>query len=433
MEQKRVAFHTLGCKLNYSESSDLSRKFVENGYKLVDFHETADVYVINTCTVTALAEKKCRNAIRQASGRNPEAKVAVIGCFSQLKADELQHMEGIDIILGNQEKHQLLEMLGHAPGNQDESCAYCHVDDISKTHNFVPSFSSGDRTRSFLKIQDGCDYFCSYCAIPFARGRSRSNTIAETVETAKSVAASGVKEVVLTGVNIGDFGKNNGESFFGLIQELEKLEGIERYRISSIEPDLLSNEIIEFVAKSKKFLPHFHIPLQAAEDSLLKAMRRKYDTALFASRVAKIKEVMPHACIAADLIVGFPGETEGVFAKCIDFLESIPISYLHVFTYSERPGTLALKLNEKVPVNIRRDRSKILHELSEKKKLSFYKENNGLTTNVLWESDEEKGMMSGFTENYVRVKRPFDSARINQIEIVELTNPDQSGEYYIVG
>lgn len=433
MEQKRVAFHTLGCKLNFSESSDLSRKFVENGYQLVDFHETADVYVINTCTVTALAEKKCRNAIRQASGRNPEAKVAVIGCFSQLKADELQHMEGIDIILGNQEKHQLLEMLGHAPENQDEHCAYCHVNDISKTHNFVPSFSSGDRTRSFLKIQDGCDYFCSYCAIPFARGRSRSNTIAETVETAKSVAASGVKEVVLTGVNIGDFGKNNGESFLGLIQELEKLEGIERYRISSIEPDLLSNEIIEFVAKSKKFLPHFHIPLQAAEDSLLKSMRRKYDTALFASRVAKIKEVMPYACIAADLIVGFPGETEGVFTKCIDFLESIPISYLHVFTYSERPGTLALKLNEKVPVNIRRDRSKILHELSEKKKFSFYKENKGLTTNVLWESDEEKGMMSGFTENYVRVKRPFDSARINQIETVELTNPDQNGEYYIVG
>ncbi|MDL2315218.1 tRNA (N(6)-L-threonylcarbamoyladenosine(37)-C(2))-methylthiotransferase MtaB [Bacteroidales bacterium OttesenSCG-928-C19] len=423
---RTVAFQTLGCKLNFSESSDLGRKFQENGFQVVDFSEKADVYVINTCTVTSIAEKKCRNAIRQAIHLNPDAIVAAIGCFAEINPQEIEKIKGIHYILGNAEKHKLVDyILAETEGS---SCA-SKMTSVGNISDFVPSYSTGDRTRSFLKIQDGCDYFCTYCAIPFARGRSRSLTIKETVEKAKEVAEKDIKEVILTGINIGDFGKQHNESFFGLIQELDKVEGIERYRISSIEPDLLSGDIIEFVAKSKKFLPHFHIPLQSGSEQVLKAMKRRYSKELFAERVYKIKSVMPDACIAADVIVGFNHETDEAFQEAYDFLDSLPISYLHIFTYSERPNTYALQLDGKVPVSVRRERSKILHELSEKKKLQFYQENQGTSHSVLWEGSNNNGFMTGFTENYIKVKRPFDAELENQIHRITLKTLDADQVY----
>lgn len=419
---KKVAFHTLGCKLNFAESSDLARTFTQNDYEQVSFKEFADVYVVNTCTVTQVAEKKSRNAIRQANKINPNAIIAVIGCFAQLNPKEIAEIEGVDIILGNADKHKLFEYI-ESKEKFDEH--FKEVVPIDNVKEFVPSYSFEDRTRSFLKIQDGCDYFCSYCAIPFARGRSRSDTIENTIKKAYELEKEGKKEVVLTGVNIGDFGKHQGEDFFGLIKELDKVEHIERYRISSIEPNLITNEIIDFVSKSRSFLPHFHIPLQGGTNFLLERMKRKYNRELFEDRVRYIKKVMPHAFIAADIILGFPGESEEEFNQTIDFIESLPLSALHVFTYSERPNSLALKLDGKVPMNIRKKRSLIIQDISNKKKKEFYENNVGYKAKVLWESDNEKGMMYGFSDNYIRVGRKFDEKYINTItqETLEHLNP----------
>ncbi len=429
MKQK-VAFQTFGCKLNFAETSQISRQFIENGFEIADFKGNADVYVINTCTVTSIAEKKCKTAIRSAIKRNPDAKVAVIGCFSQLKASEIQGIEGVDIILGNNEKYRLLEMLTNHKNNTEESCAYCDVKQMEKSDAFIPSYSSGDRTRSFLKIQDGCDYFCTYCAIPFARGRSRSDTVENIVKSAQTIAGEGLKEIILTGVNIGDFGKQNNENFFQLIQALDKVEGIERYRISSIEPDLLTDAIIEFVSKSNKFLPHFHIPLQSGSNKILKMMKRHYQRELFADSIHKIKSLMPDACIAADVITGFPGETDEDFQDTFDFIEALPISYLHVFTYSERPDTIAAHLEGKVPVNIRRERSKALQILSDQKKHDFYMQNIGLTKKVLFESDIHHGFIYGFTDNYIRVKTKSNKNLINKVCEINLKTLDTEGVFY---
>lgn len=419
---KKVAFQTLGCKLNFAESSDLSRRFIENGYKQVSFREKADVYVINTCTVTQIAEKKSRANIRQAIRLNPEAIVAVIGCFAQLSPETISEIEGVDIILGNANKHLLFEYIENRKEFEKRWMKVVEIDDIKE---FQPSYSFDDRTRSFLKIQDGCDYFCSYCAIPFARGRSRSDTIENTVLKARELEKEGKKEVVLTGVNIGDFGKHQGEDFFGLIQELDRVEGIERYRISSIEPNLITNEIIDFVAGSRSFLPHFHIPLQGGTNKLLKLMKRRYDRELFADRVEYIRSVMPHAFIAADVVVGFPGETEKEFEEVKRFISSLPISALHVFTYSERPNSQALSLDEKVDMNTRKKRSLELQNISDIKKLEFYKSHIGYKAEVLWESDNINGLMYGFSDNYIRVSRSFNPTLINTITQETLTNLDE--------
>ena len=412
---KRVAVHTLGCKLNFSESSDMVRQFVEHGFEVVDFRDVADVYIINTCTVTSIAEKKCRTAIHQAVAANPDAIVAVVGCFSQVNPQEISKIEGVDIILGNADKHRLAEYVLNC--GKDKSLPKT-VLPMGDGDEFVATFSTGDRTRSFFKVQDGCDYFCTYCEIPFARGRSRSQTVTETVAKARQIAATGVKEIVLTGINTGEFGKQHGESFFQLIKELDRMEEVSRYRISSIEPNLLTDEMIDFISGSRAFLPHFHIPLQAGSNAVLQLMKRRYTTELYAARLQKIKSVMPDACIAADVIVGFNGETDEEFDNACRFIESLPISYLHVFTYSERPRTRALAMEGKVPVNVRRERSKVLHDISDRKKAEFYKENYGTSHKVLWESDVHDGFMLGFTENYIRVKTPFDPAKVNTVESV---------------
>lgn len=426
---KTIAFHTLGCKLNFAESSFLAGGFAERGYTQVAFKEKADVYVINTCTVTQVAEKKCRNAIRQANKLNPEAIVAVIGCMSQLKDKEIAQIEGVDIILGNDDKRKLIDLVeNHKKNTTVEN----HVCDISRLHSFYPSYSSSDRTRSFLKIQDGCDYFCTYCAIPYSRGRSRSGDIASTVACAEELAKQGKKEVVLTGVNIGEFGKQSGETFLELIRELDKIEGIERYRISSIEPNLITEETVDFCAASKKFLPHFHIPLQSGSNKILHLMKRKYDRELFAERVNYINRRMPHAFIAADVIAGFPHETAEDFAEAKDFIASLPLAALHVFTYSERPGTPAAGMPENVPMNERHRRSMELQELSDRKKEAFYRANKGRKANVLWEADNEDGMMYGFTENYIRVGRKFDERYINEITEETIEIIDHEHKSYIV-
>lgn len=426
---KTITFHTLGCKLNFAESSFLAGGFAERGYTQVAFKEKADVYVINTCTVTQVAEKKCRNAIRQANKLNPEAIVAVIGCMSQLKDKEIAKIKGVDIILGNDDKRKLIDLVeNHKKNTTVEN----HVCDISRLHSFYPSYSSSDRTRSFLKIQDGCDYFCTYCAIPYSRGRSRSGDIASTVACAEELAKQGKKEVVLTGVNIGEFGKQSGETFLELIRELDKIEGIERYRISSIEPNLITEKTVDFCAASKKFLPHFHIPLQSGSNKILHLMKRKYDRELFAERVNYINRRMPHAFIAADVIVGFPHETAKDFAEAKDFIASLPLAALHVFTYSERPGTPAAGMPESVPMNERHRRSMELQELSDRKKEAFYRANKGRKANVLWEADNEDGMMYGFTENYIRVGRKFDERYINEITEETIEIIDHKHKSYIV-
>ena len=424
-----IAAHTLGCKLNFAETSDIVRKFTLNGWTLVDFDSPADLYVINTCTVTSVAEKKCRNAIRQAVAANPNAIVAVIGCFAQNSADEIAKIDGVSIILGNDNKHNLPEfvrrMMEEGRGEQ------LTPDFKSKKPDFNIAYSHADRTRTFFKVQDGCDYFCTYCAIPFARGRSRSATIEETMAVAREIAASGAKEVVLTGVNTGTFGANNGETFFDLIRQLDTIDDIERYRISSIEPNLLTDEIIDFVAHSKKFLPHFHIPLQAGSDKVLAMMHRRYDTAFYAGLLGKIKQAMPDACIAADIMAGFNGETDEEFSKVLDFVESIPISYLHVFTFSERPRTAALRMEERIPVHHRREHSRILQELSDRKKLAFYTSQQGSTRPVLWESDLKNGFMHGFTDNYIRVRRPYDSALVNTVTPFKLERLIENEELFV--
>ncbi len=423
---KKIAFQTFGCKLNFSETSSIAKSFISEGYEVVNFKEEADIYVINSCTVTGNAEKKCKTAIKQANKRNPNSKIAIIGCFSQLRPDELANFEGVDIILGNKEKFHLLDYVEKIKDQQ-----IVDVADLKTDKEFFASYSSGDRTRSFLKVQDGCDYFCSYCTIPFARGRSRSDTIENTVKTAKEIAQTNIKEIILTGVNVGDFGKHQNEKLIDLLKELDRIDGIERIRISSIEPDLLTHEIIEFVARSNKFLPHFHIPLQSGSNDILKTMKRKYKRELFADRVEKIKSLIPDCMIAADVIVGFPGESEELFTETYEFIRDTDINYAHVFSYSTRPGTLAAKMENKVPPHAIKERSKKLHELSERKKQKFYLDHQGKTFNVLFESENNQGFIQGFTENYIRVKYPFEKSLINQIVSVKLEQPDEQGIFDI--
>ena len=423
---KKAAFYTLGCKLNFSESSTISRDFTNQGFERVDFSEPADVYVINTCSVTQNADKRFKSIVRQAQKSNPDAFVAAIGCYAQLKPEEISTIEGVDLVLGAQEKFNIGEYLDDT--NKKNKPVLLNQS-IKNVKTFYPGYSVGDRTRSFFKVQDGCNYFCSFCTIPLARGKSRSGSISQTIEKAKEIGRSEVKEVVLTGINLGDFGYGTNENFFQLIKELEQLNGIYRYRISSIEPDLLSEEIIQFVNSSNKFVPHFHIPLQSGSDYLLKKMRRKYDTDLYSSRIRLIKKLMPHACIGVDVIVGFPGETEEEFNKTTEYLKSLPISYLHVFTYSERANTNAPKMNDVVPMDVRRKRSKQLRILSLKLKLKFYNENIGYKGKVLFESKEENNLI-GFTENYIKVKIPFEDKIINTIQEVRIEKINSDIEAY---
>ncbi len=429
MNKKKIAFHTFGCKLNFSETSSIAKQFPEDEFETVDFKESADIYVIHTCSVTAIAEKKCRAAIRQAARRNPNAAISVMGCYSQLKPDELAHMDGVKWVLGNAEKFKLADIIKNECF--DETNQVVDQSEIASSTTFVSSYSIDDRTRSFLKVQDGCDYACTYCTIPFARGRSRSDTVNGTIEKAKLIAATNVREVVLTGVNIGDFGRHQNESFFDLVKALDEVEGIDRYRISSIEPNLLTDQIMQFVSTSKRFTPHFHIPLQAGSDKILSLMRRRYARSLFEERINRIKEIMPHACIAADVIVGFPGETEENFLDEYRFIERLDISYLHVFTYSSRPGTKAAEMGGHLSNHVKEERSRKLHLLSDEKKESFYQSNIGRTVNVLWESDVDKGMMSGFSENYIRVKTPHRPYLVNQITAVTLDHIDEDGLFIV--
>jgi threonylcarbamoyladenosine tRNA methylthiotransferase MtaB len=430
-----IAFHTLGCKLNFAESSDLLRRFVNEGYKEVGFKDKADVYVINTCTVTQIAESKCRNAIRQAHHINPKAIIAVIGCFSQVNSKEIEKIEGVNIILGNDDKHLLIEKVKESEKriiNDEKHEIDNSVIDISSLKSFYSSYSSNDRTRAFLKVQDGCDYFCTYCEIPFARGRSRSCSIEEAVSDAKTLAKQGKKEIVITGVNIGDFGKERNETFLNLIKSLDKVEEIERYRISSIEPDLLSKEIIDFCFSSRAFLPHFHIPLQSGSNKVLKTMKRRYLREEFEEKVNYIHELMPNCFIAADVMVGANDETEDEWLSSYKFLESLPLAFIHVFTYSQRPNTLANKIGEVIPVHLRRQRSEELQKLAYKKKEEFYKTNINYEGKVLWEETKKDGKMYGFTDNYIRCQREYDSKYINTITIEKIIKLSKDKEYFII-
>jgi len=426
MNSKTTSFYTLGCKLNFSETSTISRDLEEEGYAKIDFELGADIYIINTCSVTDQADKKCRNIVRKALKYNPNAFIVVIGCYAQLKPEEISRIEGVDLVLGAQEKFNISNYLKDTVKKKKPVLLNQPIKNVK---TFYPGYSVGDRTRSFFKVQDGCNYFCSFCTIPLARGKSRSGTISQTIDKAKEIGNSEVKEVVLTGINLGDFGHGTKENFYQLINELEELNSISRFRISSIEPDLLSEEIIEFVNSSEKFVPHFHIPLQSGSNFLLKKMRRKYNTDLYSSRIKLIKKLMPHACIGVDVIVGFPGETEEEFNKTIDYIKSLPVSYLHVFTYSERANTNAPKMNEIVPMEIRRKRSKQLRILSLKLKLQFYNENIGYMGKVLFESKEDNFLI-GFTENYLKVKIPFKPKMINTIQEVRIEKISSDIEAY---
>ena len=423
---KKVAFYTLGCKLNFSETSTISRLFEDAGFAKVGFEEHPDVYVINTCSVTENADKKCKQLVKRAKKINPDSFVVIVGCYAQLKPTEIAQINGVNMVLGANEKFNILEHLDKIDQNTEETIV--SFDNIKETKEFVPSYSFGDRTRSFLKVQDGCDYFCTFCTIPLARGKSRNATIAETVLEAEKIAATKIKEVVLTGVNIGDFGQGEGENFFQLIQSLDEVQGIDRFRISSIEPNLLSNEIIDFcLSDSKRFVPHFHVPLQSGSDRILRIMRRKYERSLYAERVQHIKSLRPDACIGVDVIVGFPGETDDDFMETIDFLKDLNISYLHVFTYSERANTGAPKLGEAIPMEIRRERSKQLHMLSDRKKRQFYLENIDSERTVLFEQEEDEGIMYGFTENYIKVKHAYEPALVNTFQSIKLLEVDRDG------
>jgi threonylcarbamoyladenosine tRNA methylthiotransferase MtaB len=425
IQYRKVAFYTLGCKLNFSETSTIARSLEEAGCAKVDMDDAPDVFVLNTCSVTENADKKCKQLVKKVLKTNPNTFVVIIGCFAQLKPDEIAQIPGVDLVLGANEKFNILEHIENLEKKGEAKVAY---ENIKNTNEFIPSFSYGDRTRSFLKVQDGCDYFCTFCTIPLARGKSRNASVAQTIAEANKIAATEIKEVVLTGVNIGDFGQGEGENFFDLVQQLDRVEGIDRFRISSIEPNLLSDEIIEFcLADSKRFVPHFHIPLQSGSNKLLKAMRRKYKRELYAERVEKIKNLNPKACIGVDVIVGFPGETDEDFMETYNFLNELPISYLHVFTYSERANTTAVKLGEVVPLDVRKKRSKMLHILSDKKKRAFYESTIGDTERVLLEGDEEFGFMHGFTANYVKVKVPFNAALVNSFIDVSLDEIDRDG------
>lgn len=412
-EMKKVAFYTLGCKLNFAETSSISRSFLARGYEKVDFGQGADVFVINTCSVTDHADKKCRKVVAEGLKISPQARVIIIGCYAQLKPEEITQIPGVDLVLGAQAKFEAVdyvEKLG--PKTKPEFIR----GPIANTTDYHASYSLGDRTRTFLKVQDGCDYPCTYCTIPLARGKSRSDTVAGVVAQAEEIAKGGVKEIVLTGVNIGDFGLQNGqrkERFLDLILALDKVEGISRFRISSIEPNLLTNEIIEFVAQSQRFVPHFHIPLQSGSNQILGLMKRRYKRELYADRVAKIKSLMPDACIGVDVIVGFPGETQQHFLETYEFLNELDISYLHIFTYSERTNTEAIHLPGKINGGLKAERSRMLHILSDKKRRAFYETQLGKMAEVLFESAQNQGLMEGFTRNYVKVSLPYDPLWVN--------------------
>ena len=439
MKNPTVAFHTLGCKLNFAETSTIARQLRDHGYRKTAFENVADVYVINTCSVTENADKECRMIVRRALNLNPSAFVAVIGCYAQLKPAEIAAIEGVDLVLGATEKFNIIQYL-EQPDKKE--IAEIHSCEIETADFFVSSYSLGDRTRAFLKVQDGCDYSCTYCTIPLARGSSRSNTIAQVVKQAKEIAAGGIKEIVLTGVNIGDFSptrtlpeEKEKNQFLELLKALDALHddesnpgtGIERFRISSIEPNLLTNDIIEFVSLSKKFVPHFHIPLQSGSDRILKLMRRRYLRDLYKERVEKITSLMPHCCIGADVIVGFPGESESDFLETYRFIQELGISYLHVFTYSERDHTEAIRLDGIVPVNERRRRNKMLRILSKKKLQHFYHRHLGKQFTVLFESENKNGMIHGYTQNYIKVNHPFDESLMHQRMDVELTTINNDG------
>ena len=428
---KKVAFYTLGCKLNYSETSSIVRLFNNAGFDTVDFTDTPDVYVVNTCSVTENADKKCKKIVKEALKINPNAFVTIVGCYAQLKPAEIAEIPGVDMVLGAAEKFQLVD---HITDLTKQPKAIVLNQPVSYANEFVPSYSFGDRTRTFLKVQDGCDYSCTFCTIPLARGNSRSDTIENVVKQAYEIAASGVKEIVLTGVNLGDFGIRDGkreDKFLDLVKALDKVEGIERIRISSIEPNLLNDQVIAFVATSKRFVPHFHIPLQSGSDKILALMRRRYKRELYANRVAKIKQLMPDCCIGVDVIVGFPGETREDFVDTYNFLNNLDISYLHVFTYSERENTPAANMGGVVPGSTRADRSKMLHMLSDKKRRAFYETQIGKTDEVLFEGDIKDGYMHGFTRNYVKVKAKYDPVLVNEIKYVCLTAISPDGDVEI--
>jgi len=422
--QRTAAFHTLGCKLNFAETSTIARQLTDAGYDKVSFDEKANIYVINTCSVTENADRECKLHVKRAMKANPEGLVVIVGCYAQLKPEEISQIEGVDLVLGAKEKFNILSYLDDLEKSDSEGIV--HSCEIEETDFFIGSYSIGDRTRAFLKVQDGCDYKCTYCTIPLARGISRSDTIENVIKNAKEIAGRDIKEIVLTGVNIGDYGKGefgnkrHEHTFLDLISELDQVEGIERIRISSIEPNLLKDESIELVSNSKSFVPHFHIPLQSGSDDLLKKMKRRYLTKLYNDRVNKIREVMPDAAIGVDVIVGFPGETEERFLETYNFLNDLPITYLHVFTYSERENTEAVGMEGVVPIPERKKRNKMLRILSEKKKMAFYQTQLGKTLPVLWEHENKDGKMYGFTENYVRVQKDFDQASVNQIEFLNL-------------
>ena len=425
---KKVAFYTLGCKLNFSETSSIGRIFKDAGYETTPFNSQADVYVINTCSVTEHADKKCRKVVKEALKYSPNAYITIVGCYAQLKPKDIAEIPGVDMVLGAAEKFNIVE---HINDLTKQEKTIIHNAPIDETNQFVPAFSIGDRTRTFLKVQDGCDYSCTFCTIPLARGASRSGQIADIVRQAEEIAASGVKEIVLTGVNIGDFGIRDGkrqDKFLDLVKAMDEVQGIDRIRISSIEPNLLSNEIIDFVAQSKRFVPHFHMPLQSGSNKVLSKMRRRYKRELYAERVAKIKSLMPNCCIGVDVIVGFPGETREDFLDTYNFLNELDISYLHVFTYSERENTIAAQMEGAVPGAQRSDRSKMLHILSEKKRRSFYEQNLGNIGEVLFESDEKDGYMHGFSKNYVKVRTPYDPLLVNEIIPVKFLDIAPTGD-----
>ena len=423
-QDKKAAYYTLGCKLNFSETSTIGKMLKEAGVRTVRKGEKADICVINTCSVTEVADKKCRQAIHRLVKNHPGAFVVVTGCYAQLKPEQVASIEGVDVVLGAEQKGELMHYLGNL---QKHGKGEAHTSAFKDIRSFAPSCSRGDRTRYFLKVQDGCDYFCSYCTIPFARGRSRNGKIEDIVSQARQAAAEGGKEIVIAGVNIGDFGKSTGETFFDLVKELDKVEGIERYRISSIEPNLLTDEIIEYVAKSRAFMPHFHIPLQSGCDEVLKLMRRRYDTALFAHKIQKIKEVMPHAFIGVDVIVGTRGETEEYFNQAYEFLKGLDVTQLHVFSYSERPGTQALKIDHVVSADEKHRRSQMLLALSDEKTKAFYEAHIGRESVVLMEKSKAGTPMHGFTDNYVRVELPHDNSLDNQLLRVRMGGFNEDG------
>jgi threonylcarbamoyladenosine tRNA methylthiotransferase MtaB len=423
-KEKKVAFHTLGCKLNFSETSTISRSFKEKGFEIVEFNTEADIYVINTCSVTEQANKKCRQAIKKIQNINKDAFIAVVGCYAQLKPEEIAKNLGVDLVLGTKEKFNILDHLNDLQKNNTPEVYSCEIEEINQ---FDSSHSEADRTRSFLKVQDGCDYSCTYCTIPLARGKSRNKLISDLVSETEKIVKSGIKEIILTGVNIGDFGKSTNETFFDLIKALEKVEGIERIRISSIEPNLLKNEIIEFVSKSDKIQHHFHIPLQSGCNKTLAKMQRRYNRELFQSRVSRIKELMPDAFIGVDIIVGFPDETEEDFNDTYQFLENLDASFYHVFSYSERPNTKSASFDNKNQKYIISERSKKLHVLADNKLRNFYIQNLDSEANVLFESSKKNGLIFGFTGNYIKVETEYDKNLIGEIIKVKLNSISESG------